>query len=136
MVMDVGTGTTIAFGTSSFSAEVLSLNGNDITRPDVDVTHMGSTNYMEFQPGDLADGGSIEMEIGFDPDAQPPVTAAAETITITFPIPSGGLGGATFIFTGYVSTWSWTAPLEEVMTASITIKVDGKGTDPAWAAST
>ena len=136
MVMDVGTGTIIAFGTSGFAAEVLSLNGNDITRPDVDVTHMGSTTYMEYQPGDLADGGSIEMEIGFDPDSQPPVTSAAETITITFPLPSGGATSATFVFTGYVSTWSWTAPLEEVMTASITIKVDGKGTPPAWTAST
>ena len=135
MTMDVGTGTTIAFGTSSFSADVMSLNGSDITREDIEVTHMGSTVYREFQPSDLADGGSIEMEIGFDPNSQPPILGVAETITITFPIPSGGASGATFIFTGYVSTWSWTSPKEEAMTASITIKVDGKGTDPAWAAS-
>ena len=134
MAADVGTATTIAFATSSFTAEVKSINGSDISREDVDVTHMGSTSYMEFQPAELADGGSIEMEIHFDPDSQPPILGAAETITITFPIPSGGASGATFIFTGYVNSWSWEAPLEEVMTAEITIKVDGK-TDPAWAAS-
>lgn len=135
MPADVGTATTIVFATSAFSAEVMSLNGSDITREDIDVTHMGSTAWKEFQPSDLADGGAIEMEIHFDPDEQPPIAGAAETITITFPVPAGGAAGATFIFTGYVSSWSWTAPLEEVMTAEITIKVDGK-TAPAWAVST
>jgi hypothetical protein len=136
MVMDVGTGTTIAFGTSSFSADVMSLSASDIAREDIDVTHMGSTGYKEFQPSDLVDGGSIEMEIGFDPDSQPPISGAAEVITITFPTPAGGISGATFVFNGYVSSWSWGAPLEEVMTATITIKVDGTGTAPAWTAST
>ena len=89
MPADVGTATTIAFGTSSFTAEVKSLNGSDVTREDVDVTHMGSTSYMEFQPAELADAGAIEMEIHFDPDSQPPILGAAETITITFPLPAG-----------------------------------------------
>lgn len=135
MPADVGTATTIAFATSSFSAEVKSINGSDISREDIDVTHMGTTNYKEFQPGDLADGGSIEMEIHFDPDEQPPILGVSESITITFPTPSGGGGGATLIFTGYVNAWSWEAPLEEVMTAELTIKVDGK-TAPVWAVST
>ena len=130
--MSVGTATTIAFATSSFSAEVKSINGGDITREDVDVTHLGSTGYMEFQPADLVDGGSIEMEIHFDPDDQPPILGVAETITITFPLPSGMSTPATFVFTGYVNAWSWEAPLEEVMTAELTVKVDGKGTAPAW----
>jgi len=130
--MDVGTGTTIAFATSSFTAELLALNGNDITRADIDVSHMGSTAYMEYQPGALVDGGSIDIEIGFDPDVQPPVSAAAETITITFPVASGNSSGATFVFTGYVNTWSFAVPLEDRMTATATIKVDGKGTAPAW----
>ena len=134
--MDVGTGTTIVFGTSGFTAEVLSLDGADISREAIEVTHMGSTGYKEFNPSDLVDAGSIEMEIGFDPDDQPPISAAAETITITFPVPPGGITGATFTFTGFVSEWAWSSPLEENMTASITIKVDGKGTAPAWVAST
>lgn len=128
---DVGTGTTIAFATSSFSAEILSVNGNDISREDIDTTHMGTTNYRTFMPSDLVDGGSIEMEINFDPDAQPPVTAVPEQITITFPIPSGSSNGATLVFSGYVNNWSWSDPLEEKMTATMTIKVDGN-TEPAW----
>ena len=132
MAMDVGTGCTVVFGTSGFTADIMSLNGSDITREDIDVTHMGSTGYKEFQPSDLVDGGTVEMEIGFDPDEQPPISGAAETITITFPVPSGGASGATFVFVGYVNSWTWTAPMEEVMTATITIKVAGTGTAPAW----
>ncbi len=125
----VGTATTITFGTSAFTAELLGLSGNDISREDIDITHMGSTIYREFMPSNLVDGGSVDMEILWDPDDQPPVEAVAETITITFP--SALANGATLVFTGYVSSWSWGSPLEDKMTANFTMKVDGK-TDPAW----
>jgi hypothetical protein len=132
MAFDVGTGTTIVFGTSGFSASLLSLSASDVSREDIDITHMGSTSYREFMPGDLIDGGTIEMEIAFDPDDEAPMTGTSETITITFPIPSGASTAATFVFKGYVSSWSWSVPLEESMTATLTIKVDGTGTEPAW----
>ena len=133
---DVGTGTTITFGTSGFTAEVMSVAGNDMTREDIDVTHMGSTNYREFIPSKLVDGGTLELEISFDPDSQPPITGAAETITVNFPTPAGGTTPADLEFTGYVNSWSFTAGLEEKMEATITIKVDGSGTEPTWTAST
>ncbi len=132
---DVGTGTSIVFGTSSFSAEILSLNGSDISRPDVDTTHLGTTGYKTYMPGDLVEGGTLDMEFAFDPDSQPPIAGAAETITITFPMPSGGSTAATLAFSGYINTWSWSGPLEERMTGSATVKVDGL-TDPVWTAST
>ncbi len=129
MATFVGTATTIAFGTSSFTAELLGLDGNDISREDIEVTHMGSTNYKEFIPSNLVDGGAVDMEILWDPDNQPPVVGVAETITITFP--SALAVGAKLVFTGYVNSWSWGAPLEDKMTANFTMKVDGK-TDPVW----
>lgn len=131
---DVGTGTTIAFATSSFTAEVMNINGNDISRPDINTSHMGTTGYQTYIPGKLIEGGAVEMEIAFDPDSIPPISAVAETITVTFPIPSGQSSGASVAFTGYINAWSWTDPLEEKMTANITVKVDGQ-TDPSWTAS-
>lgn len=128
---DTGTGTTIAFGTSGFTAEIMSVNGNDISREDIETTHMGTTNYKTFIPGDLVDGGTLEVEFSLDPDDQPPVTAAAETITVTFPVPSGLSSGATYVFSGYVNSWSFTDAKEELMTGSMTIKVDGN-TEPVW----
>lgn len=129
--MDIGTTTTIAFATTSFTAELIGLNVNDITRPDIDVTHMGSTIYREFLPGKLADGGMVEMEIGFDPDTQPPILEDPEVITITFPLPDGMATAAKVVFTGYVNSWSAGLPLEDKMTATISIKVDGI-TAPVW----
>jgi hypothetical protein len=133
---DVGTGTTIAFGTSGFTAEVMSVAGNDITREDIEVTNMASTNYREFIPSKLVDAGSIEMEISFDPNSQPPIAGAAEVITITFPLPAGGATPATLVFSGYVNSWSWTSTMEEKMEGTITIKIDGNSSEPAWTAST
>lgn len=128
---DVGTGTTIAFASSSFSAEILSVNGNDISREDIDTTHMGTTGYRTSMPSDLVEGGTIDFEFAFNADEQPPVQSAAEMITITFPIPSTLTSGATLVFSGYINSWSWTDPLEEKMTANATIKVDGV-TPPVW----
>lgn len=128
---DTGTGATIVFGTSAFTAEIMSMSGNDISRADIDDTHLTTTGYRTYIPSDLLEGGTVEFEFAFDPDSQPPIDGAAETITITFPIPAGDSSGATLAFTGYINNWSWSVPLEEKMTGSATIKVDGK-TDPVW----
>ena len=85
-------------------------------------------------PSSLVEGGTVDFEFSFDPNSQPPIAAAAETITVTFPIPAGDSAGATLIFTGYINSWTWGAPLEDKMTGSATIKVDGL-TGPTWAAS-
>jgi hypothetical protein len=113
----------------------MNINGSDVSRPDINTTHMGTTNYQTYIPGKLVEGGAIELEINFDPDATPPITGVAETITITFPLPSGGITPADVEFTGYINSWSWADPMEEKMTADVSIKVDGL-TDPVWTAST
>ena len=123
--MDIGTGASIAFGTSNFTAEVMSINGNDISRPSIDSSHLGTTGARTFLPGDLVDNGSVELEINFDPDEQPPIAGAAETITVTFPTPPGGSTPADAEFSGFVTNWSWGVPLEDKMTATITLKISG-----------
>ena len=131
---DVGTGTTIVFGTSAFEAHLLSVNGTDITRAVVDSTHMGTTGERTKIFGDLFDPGSVECEIALDPDAQPPIGAAVETITITFPIPTGMATGANIAGTGACTAWSWGDPLEDKMTATMTVTWDGE-TGPTWTVS-
>lgn len=133
MAQDVGTGTTIAFGTSSFTADVMSINASGIERGEYETSHMGTTGSKTFSPTDLIDQGEIEMEFAFDPDAQPPIGGATETITITFPLPAGGTTAATLIGSGFVKAWQWGAELEEKMTGSATIRW---ASAPAWTAST
>ena len=126
---DVTTGATVVFGTSSFSAEILSIGLPDMSRGSVDTTNMATTTARTHLPVDLIDLGTLELEMNFDADAEPPLSGAAETITITFPIPSGGTSGATIAGSGFFTAFSITAPLEDKMTATATIKWTG---DLTW----
>lgn len=124
MAADVGTGTTITFASSGFTAQITNVSLSDIQRASVDITHMGSTT-KEYMPGDLVDWGSIEIEILFDPDTWPPIDQAAETVTVTFPIPSGKSSGATAYGSGFLTKESGTVGLEEAMKMSCTLKWAG-----------
>lgn len=122
---DVGTGTSISFGTSGFTAEVLGINHNGVERPAIETSHLGTTVAKTFMPGDLVDQGEISLDIAFNPNILPPIKAAAETIVITFPVPSGLSTGATYTFTGFCTGASSTILFEERMTATITVKISG-----------
>lgn len=130
---DLGTGITIVFGTSAFSAELLSINGTGATRGEYETTNMATTGDKTFSPMKLAEQGTIDMEWAFDPDAQPPIAGAAETVTITFPLPAGGLTSATLAGSGFITSFEWTGPLEEKMTATATLRWAAGVT---WTAST
>lgn len=122
---DIGTGATISFGSSGFSAHITNVDHSGISRAVVETSHLGTTTARTFVPGDLYDGGTVALEMNFDSNDQPPITSTAETITITFPIKPGGSTGATAQFSGFVQDWSYTVPLEDKMTATATIKVTG-----------
>lgn len=128
MPADVGTGSSITFGTSSFDGEVLSISANGMTRPVIDTTHMETEDARTKMPGDLVDSGDVTVEIQFDPNNPPPIDAAPETITITFPVATGDLSGATLAGTGFISSTNWTAPLEDKMVGSYTITWSGEAT--------
>ena len=131
MPIDNGTGTTITFGTTGFTASVTSISFEGVERPSIDTTHLGTTGGRTFIPGDLPDYGSISLDIQFDPDTMPPITAAPETITVTFPLSAGATTPATWAATGFVMGFDANAPLEELMTGTISIKISGDVTDTA-----
>ncbi len=117
----LGTGTTVVFGTSAFSANLLSLTGPNEERVSVDATHMASTT-MEFIPGELVDGGDADLELEFDGAFAPPISGATETITIDY----GGEGtGKKYTFSAFITAVSPTIPLEDRMTATVSLKVTG-----------
>lgn len=117
----VGTGITITFQ-SGFFAEILNVSDNEMMRARIDATHMGS-NDMEYLPGSLPDWGTLEVEMAFDPDIKPPLEAAAETITVTYP--KGATTQASWARTGFLERFQYTGPLEDRMTATATIKFTG-----------
>lgn len=122
MAIDVSTGTTITFGTSSWTGAVQSIDSLSFERQVKDRTHLGTTTFRAKAPGDLQDAGGLTVRFFFDPDDPPPITAAVETITLTFPIPVGKSAGATLAGTAFVSSYSFSVPeADEDMTAEMTI---------------
>lgn len=125
--VDVGTGTSLVFGTSGFNAYITNVSGPGITREAIETTHLGTTGGKTFIPGDLYDGGELTLDVMHDPSITVPMLAGnqPETITITYPTPAGMSSGATWSFSGFMTNYEPTAPLEDKMTATVTIKLTG-----------
>lgn len=115
---DVGTGTSIAFSTS-FLALLTNVDWSGISRSAVETTTMATTTAKTFMPSDIYDPGSLTVEMQFDSDAAPPVNGAAETITVTFG------DSETWIASGFLTDFAFTAATEELITATATIKFSG-----------
>ncbi len=125
--IDVGTGTSIVFGTSGFSAYILEEGGPSLTRDAIETTHMLTTGGKTFRPGDLYDGGELSLTVAFDPSISPPMLNGEqpETITVTWPIPAALSSGAIWSFSGFMTSYNPTAPIEDKMTATVTVKITG-----------
>lgn len=124
MATNIGTGTTVLFGTSSFSADVLNVSWSGISRESINTSHMGTTNDHTFMPADLVDNGEISMEIAFIGTLSPPIitNGAAETITIDW---AGGSTGHKWSASAFQTGFEINGPLEDKMTATLTLKVTG-----------
>lgn len=138
MGADVGTGTTIAFASSGFAAEITGVALAGVSREAIDTSHMGTTptpagkmGSRTFMPGDLSDGGELTLEIHHDPDLVPPFDTGAEQVTVTFPVPSGLTNGATYVFQAFVTGYQATIPLEDKMVATLSVKISGPITPTA-----
>ena len=129
---DIATGLEIAFGTSSWTAEIDDSNWSGIERAIIEKTHHGSTQSgsnevggREFVPGAFEDPGTLDLDIFFDPSDWPPINGAPETITISYRLKSGDSTKATAAGVGFIASMSQALPQEEMMTATISIKLSG-----------
>lgn len=131
----IGTGITVVFATSAFTAEIVDVGGPGRSRESVNISHQGTTGAHVFIPATLVDNGEFTLDLHFDPDDEPPINGPNETITITWPKVSGDATAATWAFSGHVTGHEPTGTLEDKMTASVTIKVSGDITKVAATAS-
>ena len=122
---DQGYATTITFS-SGFCAQVLSVTWDGIERAAIDTTHMTtSSGYMTAIPSDIINPGQLTVELLANPSSAPPITGAAETVTVTFPIPSGGSSAATWVCSGFLTNYTLNDPHDDRMTATAVIKFTG-----------
>ena len=125
-------GTTIAFGTSSFSMNIDSFELPEAQRNSIRTSHLGTTGAHTFMPSKLIDNGELVINGHLDPDIDPPVGAAAETITITFPLESGETTAANWQFSGYMTAYGGTGDGDDdKATARAVVKVTGAVTRTA-----
>ncbi len=130
---DQGFGTTITFQTGLFG-EVRNVNGSNLSRADLETTHMTSTNgYRTYIPADLKDPGELQIQILWDPATKAAaiktaIGAAAETITVTFPIKSGQTNPATWVCSGFMTNFDFDDPYDAIMTGTATLKLTGEPT--------
>ena len=124
---DIGTGATLAFGTSTFTPQISEMSWGGIDREMVESTHLGSSNARTYLPGDLYDPGELNLSIFYEPGMDPPVNAALETITLTFPLntASGQASAATLAGSGALTSFSFSVPLEDMITADCSFKFSG-----------
>jgi len=136
--VDLGTGTTITFGTSGFSAEITNISHDGINREIIETSHLGTSpaganeiGSKTFLAGDLSDPGELTLEGHFDGDDIPPVEGAPETVTVTFPLGSGETTPTTWQFSGQMTGFSYNVPLEDKITFTATVKAVGPVTRTA-----
>jgi len=119
----ISTGLAITYS-SSFFAEITDFSWDGMAREDIDTSNFATTGARTFIPGTLYDGGEIQVELIFDPESSPivPLTAVAETVTVTYSDPAPA---STMAASGYMKGFSITGPLEDKMMATATLKIAG-----------
>jgi len=127
---DEGFGTTITFQ-SGFFAEITNVDWDGIKRGSIPTSHMTTTEgWMTFQPSDLKDAGELSVEIAFAPQTTiiTAITAAAETVTVTLPIPAGQSVASTWACSGFMTDFKFKSPMDGKMMADVKLKFSGKPT--------
>lgn len=128
-------GGTLAFSTSSFTVDILEISRSGVSVADIETSHASTSGgYKTYMPADLIEGGTYEVTIAHDPDDDVEgQIKVVQTITHTYPLPSGQSTAADKEFSGYINSYDEALPVDDQMTATITIKVAGAVTTTASA---
>lgn len=120
---DNGTGASCSNGTASFL--ITSINGPDLSIADIETTHLGTTGARTYMAGDLTEGGTVSLDVEYDPGTSITLGGTTTTWTLGYPLRSGQATAANLQFAGYINAYSPSIPLEDKMTATVGIKVAG-----------
>ena len=113
-------------------AQVRDITGPGLELNTIDATDRDSSNkWMEFVSG-LKDGGEVSFDIAYDPsNATHGATSGlldmleqgtSDSFQVQFP------GGVSWTFTAFVTGFEPSAPLDDLLTASVTMKLTGQPT--------
>lgn len=121
-----GTGSSIQFGSSAFSSDLISLTLPEITREAIDTTHLGTTAAKTAKPAKLRNVGEIGCEFDHNPAAIDLSSRDPEQITINYPLLSGQATPTKLVFNGFVTSQGGEEmKVDQRMVTKVTIKVNG-----------
>jgi len=120
MTMKTGWKIKLTMTVSSFTCLIVDTTPPGASRATIDVSHTQTSGGREFIPGDLVDWGELKLTIGFDPSVDPPINADPEEIELEF------RDGEVWTFMGFMTAYTPKAPMDDKMTAEVTIKVASK----------
>lgn len=108
-------------------AEINSIDGPNKSRDTIDVTSLDSTGgYREFIAS-FRDGGEVTLEMNFTRDGYVDMNADFETDTLVdYQIVLPDTSNTTLDFSGLVTSLGLGVPLDDKVTAPVTIKVSGQ----------
>jgi hypothetical protein len=84
-----GTGAAIAFSTSGFTADLITLTMSDRARETIETTHLGSGGTKTYKPGEIVDRGSITVIVDHNPAELNLLGYGVEPIALTYPSQDG-----------------------------------------------
>ena len=118
--------TTLTFQSGFFSM-IKSPSWSGIAREALDTTNMSNANgAMTNIPSKIYNPGTLKISGFFNPDVKPPLTTqAAETVTLTFPIPTGKSNAATWVASGYLTDFDFTADVKTLWEFNGTLTFTG-----------
>lgn len=110
-------------------AEINSITGPDKSRGTIDVTSLDSTGgYLEFITS-FRDAGEIALEMNFTRDGYVVLNEDFESDTSKeYQIILPDTGATTLEFSGWVTDLGMAIPMDDKVTATVTIKITGQVT--------
>lgn len=122
---NVGFGIAITFN-SGFCAYITNLDHSGLSRSAIDVSNNATVTPFGrvIIPGKLIGPGQYSVDLLFDPNLLPPISAAAETITVTWP-KLAVTTAATWACSGFLSDFSSSSPMDDKMTAKAILTLSG-----------
>jgi predicted secreted protein len=114
-------------------AQVRDISGPSMSADAVEVTARDTSKWRTFTPG-LRDGGEVTFDIIYDPNLTSHSASNTTTglvyfllngTTKTYRLVMSQAGGIYFQFSAIVTAFSPETPLEDAMTASVTLKITG-----------
>ncbi len=140
-VPDTGLGATLSFSVTSFAAKILTVKLPDHTREKLNVSHLGTEEFMEYMMSDLVDPGEVEFTVLHPTSLDVPVPnqTVTQTLTVTYPLrkvasattTSNETVAANCAGSGFFINWSGpTLQVGQLQISTLRFAFDG-GTGPA-----